>query len=335
MIFMLPGYIISCGLSKEENDDTTVFMDSLRVVVSTETDPFFNLAAEAWLYRSMDARQQMLLLWRNSPCVVIGRYQNPWRECRLQALERDGVELVRRQSGGGTVYHDLGNTNFTFFSNREHYSKERNTGIITDALAGLNIQAEASGRNDIVVSGRKISGSAFKLSGMKAFHHGTLLINADLRRLQEYLTPRSSRLDAKGIPSQASPVANLTEFVPGLNHETVCDAVISSFSAAYGAACRTETLDRKDLLGNSEITELVRELKSWEWVFGKTPEFTHRITEAGITLRVKRGIITDVEPSGTAPVLIGRTYSSSAVLDCRSAADRQLRRILEITASKI
>ena len=153
-------------------------MSKLKVFLSDSTDPWFNLATEDWIFRDMDPSYQVLFLWRNAETVVIGRFQNPWTECDVEKMEADGIKLARRQSGGGAVFHDLGNTNFTFLSGADEYDKERNNRIITDALARFGITAEPSGRNDIIVEGRKVSGSAFKKKRDRAFHHGTMLINA-------------------------------------------------------------------------------------------------------------------------------------------------------------
>jgi len=143
----------------------------LKVYKSETTDPFFNLATEEWLFRQGDLSKHNLFLWRNAPTVVIGRNQNPWKECHVQQMEKDNVILARRTSGGGAVYQDLGNTNFTFLSGIHDYNKNQNSQIIINALSQFGVKAETSERNDILVNGMKISGSAYKISGMKAFHH--------------------------------------------------------------------------------------------------------------------------------------------------------------------
>ena len=172
-----------------------------RVLHSETFNPWFNLATEDWIFRDMNPEGHVLYLWRNSETVVIGRYQNPWLECRLDAMKADGVRLARRQSGGGAVYHDHQNLNFTFMSGVDVYDKERNFEIIIDALSKFGIKAETSGRNDMIVGGRKISGSAFKLTKDRAFHHGTLLVDVDLGRLGNYLNPDVLKLESKGIKS--------------------------------------------------------------------------------------------------------------------------------------
>lgn len=254
-------------------------MGSVRVMVSETFDPWFNLATEDWIFREMDPETEVLFLWRNDKTVVIGRYQNPWEECKLQAMEEDGVKLARRQSGGGAVYQDLGNTNFTFLSNRKRYDKGANSNIIIKALSRFGIKAEASGRNDLLVEGRKFSGSAYKLTSDRAFHHGTLLINADLTGLGHYLTPDKKKLQSKGIASVKSRVANLTEYAPDLEHNALCDAIIASFFEAKGSSCDVELLDHETLKTIPHLNDYFLQLSDWDWRFGKTPDFAHRIRE--------------------------------------------------------
>jgi len=157
----------------------TTQVTKLKVYESMSNDPFFNLATEDWLLREGDF-SHTLFLWRNAPTIVIGRHQNPYKECLLQKMDEKGITLARRHSGGGAVYQDLGNSIFTFISPQNEFSKEKNSQIIINALATFNIKAEASGRNDILVDGLKVSGSAYKIQPPRALHHGTLLIDTNL-----------------------------------------------------------------------------------------------------------------------------------------------------------
>ena len=250
---------------------------SIRVLRSDITDPWFNLATEDWIFRELDPQQHVLFLWRNADTVVIGRHQNPWKECKVQRMEEDDVYLARRQSGGGAVFHDLGNSNFTFLSARERYNQEDNFAIIVAALAELGVTAEKSGRNDILVDGRKISGSAFKHTKDRSFHHGTLLIDADLTRLQDYLNPQKAKLSSKGIASVRSRVANLTEYLPGLGHDDVCREVMEAFFAYHGRRCEVEHLDYETLAAIPSLNDYYEKMKEWEWRFGNTPEFNHEM----------------------------------------------------------
>ncbi|MFW5695190.1 MAG: lipoate--protein ligase [Alkalispirochaeta sp.] len=270
---------------------------NLRVLISDTTNPWFNLATEDWIFRELDPNTRTLFLWRNADTVVIGRHQNPWVECKVGKMEEDGVYLARRQSGGGAVFHDTGNTNFTFLSSSDAYRQEENFQIIIDALARFGITAERSGRNDILVQGRKVSGSAFKHTRERSFHHGTLLIDADLGRLQDYLNPSKKKLVSKGIKSVRSRVANLTEFAPDVNHETIIEAVTESFFEQYGTRCTPELLDADSLREISSLQAYYDQMADWDWRFGKTPQFSHHLEAqfswGGIDLHlnVEHGVI--------------------------------------------
>ena len=239
------------------------------------------------------------MLFRST--VVIGRYQNPWSECDVQKMEEDNIILARRQSGGGAVFHDLNNTNFTFLSGINEYSKERNNGIITKALESFGVNAYASGRNDILVDEKKISGSAFKLKKDRAFHHGTLLINTDMKRLARYLTPSPKKLQAKGVSSVQTRVANLADYNPVINHESICQAIIKSFSDYYGIETAPEILDHSRLSSIPGLINYFNLMKDWDWRFGKTPEFSHRMDEkltwawVELYLDVQEGIISEAK----------------------------------------
>lgn len=305
-------------------------MPELKVFTAEHNDPWFNLATEDWLFKTFPPDQHILFLWRNKPCIVIGRFQNPWNECNLAAMEQDGVVLARRQSGGGAVYHDLGNTNFTFMSPSSEYDIQRNFTIIIDALAKLGIKAIQSGRNDILVEGKKISGSAFRKTSQRAFHHGTLLINSDMAKIPTYLTPDKAKLKSKGIRSVASRVANLTEFNPALTHDSLSEAILSSFFSTYGKTCEIEDLTIERLSKIESLYETYQKYADWNWRFGTTPQFDHpisgRFTWGGITLDfdVQSGKIHDVNIFSDAlsvefieflhTALPGTDYSMPAIL---------------------
>lgn len=261
----------------------------LRVLISKSTDPWFNLATEEWIFRDMDPSVQTLFIWRNHDTVVIGRNQNPWAECNLTSMETEGVRLARRTTGGGAVFQDLGNTCFTFLSPRNEYSRSRNLDIVLRALSRFGIKAEASGRNDLVVMSedgpKKISGSAFRESRDRAFHHGTLLINANLARLANYLTPNPKKLESKGRASVRSRVANLVEFTTaknGLSHEDLEPVLIEEFTSEYfndyGMRPEIKILDPVDLNSVDYLSEKVAEFSSWDWRYGKAPKFNQQMS---------------------------------------------------------
>ena len=277
-------------------------MTTLRLLISDSYDPWFNLAVEECIFRQMSPTQRVLFLWRNNDTVVIGRAQNPWKECNTRRMSEDGVKLARRSSGGGAVFHDLGNTCFTFMAGKPEYDKSISTGIILDALHSLGLTAGASGRNDLIVTTadgeRKVSGSAYRETKDRGFHHGTLLLNADLSRLANYLHPDPKKLQAKGITSVRSRVANLVELMPDITHEQICDAVTKSFFKHYGERVEAEHISPRYEPDMPNFSELFLKQSSWEWNFGQAPAFNHQLDErfvwGGVELHfdVERGLIT-------------------------------------------
>lgn len=280
-------------------------MSSLRLLYSTSTNPLFNLAVEDTIFRSMSAEQKVLFLWRNDNTVVIGRAQNPWKECNTQRMEQDGITLARRQSGGGAVFHDLGNSNFTFMAGKPGYDKSVSTQIVLDALTQLGIKGKATGRNDLVVDTdegeRKFSGSAYREAMDRGFHHGTILLNADMTRLADYLNPDPKKLQAKGITSVRSRVINLNDIDSSITHEVLCDAIQNAFFAYYGEQVEAEFISEQAMpdLPNFEAT--YHKQKDWHWNFGNTPEFSHQVDErfvwGGVELHfnIKKAHIEEVQ----------------------------------------
>ena len=249
----------------------------LRILKSAVTNPWFNLATEDWIFNTLDPDSHTLFLWRNSETVVIGRSQNPWVECKTDKMAEDNVFLARRQSGGGAVFHDLGNTNFTFLSPKADYDQAANFTIIINALKKLGIEADLSGRNDMQVGDKKISGSAFKHAIDRSFHHGTLLVNANMQKLGDYLNPHPLKLKAKGIKSVRSRVANLIEFNELINHEILSEAIIEAFCEYYGQTVAVEELDENTLAKAPSLNQYYQQMADWDWRFGKTPEFSHQL----------------------------------------------------------
>ncbi len=195
---------------------------------------------------------------------------------------------------------DIYNICFTFVGDREAVSKEQNSKIICDALESLGVHAEASGRNDILAGGFKVSGAAYKESEGKFLHHGTLLVNTDLGRLGMYLCPDERKLRSKGIASVRSRVANLKDIVPDITVDRVMQAVCDSFMTAAGETAGPEYIGYDALERNEGLRTEYEKLKSWEWRFGTSPEFTHCIDErfewggVEIQLNVKKAVIDSV-----------------------------------------
>lgn len=240
-------------------------VENLLLFRSEHTDPYRNLAIEEHLLETVEEGTCVLYLWQNENTVVIGRNQNAWKECRVSLLEGDGGHLARRLSGGGAVFHDMGNLNFTFLVNEGDYDLDRQLTVIQTACRALGVAAERSGRNDVLADGRKFSGNAFYHSKGKAYHHGTLLVNADGEKLARYLSPSKAKLQAKGVDSVRSRVVNLRELVPGLTCERLAEELAAAFARVYGGTVHPLS---EEVLDRARVDELCRRNASTDWLYG-------------------------------------------------------------------
>ncbi len=243
---------------------------SIALYEGTGFDPHHNLAVEQYLLESVKDRC-ILYLWQNENTVVIGRNQNPWKECRTTLLSEEGGRLARRLSGGGAVFHDLGNLNFTFLLPQEDYDVDRQLSVIQKAVSALGISAEKSGRNDVLAEGRKFSGNAFYKNGRQAYHHGTLLVDVDMEKLGRYLSPSKAKLQAKGVDSVRSRVVNLKELNPNVDISSLKEAMAQAFTQVYGMPLERITAEDLDPVA---IEALATRNRSWEWNFGHKMPFT-------------------------------------------------------------
>lgn len=272
------------------------------IFVTKETDIHFNLATEKYLIENYDPDSTILFLWKNSPTVVIGRYQNPWEECRLSLMEKDSVALARRCSGGGAVYQDLGNICFTIICPAQEADKEKNFEKVLKALEMMGVKATLSGRNDVLVDGRKVSGSAFQTTQGRFCHHGTMLISTNLSKLPDYLTPNEHKLQSHGVKSVASRVANLTEFVPN----ATTDLFASCMAKAFDKQCPVEVISEEKLGLYPQLKQSFEIFSSREWNLGKSPKFTNKLSgrfSGGVVsfyMTVEKGVITQVSISSDA-----------------------------------
>lgn len=257
--------------NKENAIKVTLMIHELYVYQSKDFDPYENIATEKCLLESVTPGTCILYLWQNQNTVVIGRNQNAWAECRTQLLEDEGGKLARRLSGGGAVFHDLGNLNFTFLTDDESFDVDRQLSVIQKALKSFGLDAVKSGRNDLLVEGRKFSGNAFYHSHGNAYHHGTLLVNADMQKLSRYLTPPKAKLEAKGVSSVRSRVANLSEFCSDITIDRLKQEMVAAFSSVYGLEVKEITQEDAIFLPLSQTTQ---ELKSWQWLYGPKLPFS-------------------------------------------------------------
>ncbi len=263
----------------------------LREIRTDCTDPYVNLAAEEHLTMGAQEGVVTLYLWQNAHTVVIGKNQNPWRECDVEAIKRDGIYLARRISGGGAVYHDMGNLNFTFIAKDDLFDIERQTDVILLACRLLGINASRTGRNDLTVTGRKFSGHAYFSSGGYNYHHGTIMMDVVPDDLSRYLNVSEAKLRSKGVASVRSRVTNLREHVdePLRSADTkeliaaMQDAMVRAASREYGSEAYEEELP-------AIPQKLLDKYASEEWRLGTKIPFTtdieHRFEWGGVEIQL-------------------------------------------------
>jgi lipoate-protein ligase A len=257
------------------------------LIVTTENrDIYRNLAVEEWLLDHAAERGPILFLCVNSPCVVVGKNQNPWRECRLSLMEKENVPLARRISGGGAVYHDEGNLNIGVIVPRTEYREEKQYELIFQTLEKFGIQASRLRKNSLAVDGKKFSGQAFSFRGQHVLHHGTLLVNSDLKRLGCYLGSEFNGIETKAVASVPAEVMNLSEAAPGLTVEKLSVALIETFQKMY-ADGGMQTVK----IPEAELVPTIEKLSSNDWKLCHTPRFQVAIN--GQTLEVEKGRITN------------------------------------------
>lgn len=282
---------------RDDSDEVDNMIDKLTFINTNNTYPYQNLAVEEYLLLHCGENECILYLWQNRNTIVIGRNQNAWKECLVSKLEEEKGFLVRRLSGGGAVYHDLGNLNFTFLVRKGNYNLEKQLEVILAAARKLGVKAEKSGRNDILVDGHKFSGNAFYEQGDHCYHHGTLMVNVNLSELSRYLTVSKEKLKSKGVDSVRSRVANLSEYAPDMTIDLLREKLLEAFEEVYGL--KADVLGVSELPGE-EIEKRTKRFASWDWIFGKKLDFqyemSHRFSWGEVTLgfQIKNGKIEDV-----------------------------------------
>lgn len=243
----------------------------LQVVISNQYNPFLNRAVEQYLTDCQAADTVTMYLWKNQQTVVIGYNQNPYSECNVRLLLDEGGHLMRRGTGGGAVYHDLGNINFSFVADKSLYDLKKQMSVIQEALRKYGLRTEMSGRNDLTYEGRKFSGNAFAKGQRNDLHHGTLLIKTDGEKMQRYLIVNKAKLMKNGVKSVASRVVNLSELVPELTSENIKQPLIASFEKVYGV--KAEMLNFDTFINSTEVQAIREHISSHEFLFGRWEQF--------------------------------------------------------------
>ena len=251
-------------------------VNKITYIESKQNYPYRNLAIEEHLLLNCAKDQCILYLWQNRHTIVIGRNQNAWKECLVSKLEADDGFIVRRLSGGGAVYHDLGNLNFTFLVNKENYDLNKQLQVIIEAVGKFGIKAERSGRNDILIDGKKFSGNAFYETGSQAYHHGTIMLNVNIDELSKYLTVSKEKLKSKGVDSVRSRVANLIDFRSDITLDMLKESLFEAFQEVYGLKANIISVEELD---QSDLDKRTAYFASWDTIFGKRIDFQHEISK--------------------------------------------------------
>lgn len=277
---------------------------NLYVVKSLNTDVYENIALEFSMLKEAerqfkDEKKQcaILFLWTNDKTIVLGRNQNVYIECNLDYCSKKGIKISRRFTGGGAVYHDKGNLNYTFISSSDIYNIKNNYKIIQKALLNLGIESELSGRNDLTAMGRKFSGSAFYNSKYASMHHGTLLINSISEDISKALTPDINKLKSKGVDSVRSRIINLSEINQEIDSKKISKEIIKVFEEEWG----TESIEYLPPFSQADFEKNIQLIKSPEWIFNdkfeSNIELEERFEWGNITIKlsIEGKTIQDIE----------------------------------------
>ncbi len=281
---------------------------------SNWTDPALNLALEESLLDGpsmLPEDSSILLFYVNRESVVIGKNQNPWLEVSWDVLHKQAPPLYRRITGGGAVYHDMGNLNFSFIQPRSRFSKEQNLELIVKGVSSLGVTLVRTERGDLLlgentlVESRKVSGNALCYRKNRVLHHGTLLVHADLEKLKQSLTPlpeMKSRFRCRSVGSIPSSTVNLGDVVTGLTLNTLVEKIREEVQSSWGSMVRIE--DPTTVTESSKFQERVERHRSWEWVYGATPPFQFCLPAEKVEITVEKGRIV----SSTSATDNGRLY---------------------------
>ena len=310
------------------------------LIRNPSTDPAFNLALEEYMLTRME--EEIACLWRNDNSVIIGRNQNAIQEMDLDYIRDNGITVIRRLTGGGAVFHDLGNINFTFIQNHSAQSfnnYSRFTAPICGYLRTLGVDAQLSGRNDLLVDGMKVSGNAQTIRGGRIMHHGTLLFSLNMSKLVGALRPRAIKIESKGIQSVRSRVTNISshlaapmtveQFLQGLENYLL--------DTIPGLTARELTGEER-----AQVEKLVAEkYGTWDWNFGRSPQYQFQRTArypfgiVDLFLTVKDGVITQLAIYGDFFGMEDKNLLEEHLLGVRHDRQAVLERLEALPAGKV
>jgi len=301
------------------------------IYTSLSRKPALNFALEECLLSKVEDGDRLLFFYQNEPCIVVGRFQNPWNECRTGLARREGIGVYRRISGGGTVVHGPGNLNFSILSGSPDLRREENLNDIVAALYGLGFELSINSRYDLIARPAsyygtefKVSGSAFRQSGGRTMHHGTLLVNAGTQQIKRLLMRSPRGLEVRGVQSLPSPVMNLAQLMPEITVSMVIDALAAQWETEIGPI----TIDPLTFLGEPVFESALEKHESTTWIWRKTPAFRERFAYDGLPegfpleLEIRSGRIFSAVFSGLTQgftpeteFLNGLDYQGDVILD--------------------
>ena len=250
-------------------------------IINEKTDPRYNLALEEYVLKKLPKDNDYILLWQNEPAIIIGRNQNTHEEINSRYVKEHNIHVVRRISGGGAVYHDFGNLNYTFVTNntKDNLNNFRKfTEPVIKALNSLGVKAEFAGRNDILIDGKKFSGNAQTYYRDRMYHHGTILFDADLDMVAKVLQVKLEKIESKGIKSNRSRVTNILPYLEKpMTIKEFQNYLLTFILGTEDIESKTYHLTEEDY---QNIDKLMKEkYATWEWNFGENPDFTYKREE--------------------------------------------------------
>ena len=294
-------------------------------LIARESDPFRNQAIEKHLMDTLPEDTAILFLWHNAPTVMLGRAQNPWYECPVEDFTAKGGHIARRLSGGGAMYQDRGCVNFSFIVPKSRFDIPRQLSAVGMAVGAFGVQAQASGRNDLSIEGRKFCANAFFKNGSAAIHHGTILVSAQLGQMVNALTVEEGRLPP-GMKKPFPQVVNLGDVGRGATVSTTQESLYWAFSRIFGA---TPAMLDERMMDTRSIEQMAAQFAARQWVYPSTIPYTFTVTErfpwGGVTvqMRAEGGVVRDARVytdameaalfSHIEQALIGSPYLISAI----------------------
>lgn len=305
----------------------------MKFIKNDSKNPYYNLALEEYALKEIDIEEDFFILWQNENTVVVGRNQNTIEEINSDSIKEKDVNIVRRMSGGGAVYHDLGNINYTFITKADDNSKhnfKKFTRPVIDALETLGIKAEFTGRNDITIDDKKISGNAQYYHQNKMLHHGTILFNVDGNILKDVLKVRADKIASKGIKSVKSRVTSISEHLKEpMTSEEFKDMILRFILDTKEISSKEYVLSEGDIAKIKKLAE--EKYSTWDWIYGKSPKFElsqskrYKGGNIDIRLNVRNGIINDFKVFGDffgkkdaseiEELIIGNKFKESKIRD--------------------